>query len=94
MQHFLVHIAMIGAPDETALKEHKQFLDELTREGILRLAGILPDQAGKGIAIISAPTLEAATLAYGEAPLSKRGLIEWTVEALTPTYGTFHAAMS
>jgi len=54
----------------------------------LLLAAILPEEPGNGIAIIQAASLDAAKALYTGSPLSKKGIIAWSMSPLIPTYGT------
>lgn len=93
MPQFLVEISFVAAPDESGVSEQRAFLERLTSDGTLLLAAVLPEKPGKGIAIVSAKSLDAARAIYDEAPLFKRGVMEWTMTSLNPTYGAFVAML-
>ena len=87
MNHFLVEIEFKTVPDQEDVERHRAFLERITGEGSLLLAAIVKKGPGKGMAIIKAPSAEAAKAIYSEAPLAKKGVMGWTVTEITLTYG-------
>jgi uncharacterized protein YciI len=88
MAHFIVRIEFKAKAGDADLFEQRAFLERITSDGTLLAAAILPDEPGKGIAIIEAPSIEDAKALYAEAPLFKKGIIAWSMSPLTLTYGT------
>ncbi|SIO48921.1 hypothetical protein SAMN05444172_2350 [Burkholderia sp. GAS332] len=87
MAHFLVEIQFKAAADQQDLLEQRAFLERITNDRSLLLAAVLPQTPGKGLAIIRAPSIEAAKAIYSEAPLFKKGIIGWSMTEIAPTYG-------
>lgn len=88
MAHFMVRIEFKAKASDADLLEQRAFLERITSNGTLLAAAILPDEPGKGIAIIQSPSIEDAKAVYAEAPLFKKGVIGWSMSPLTLTYGT------
>ncbi|MGF6601323.1 uncharacterized protein YciI [Paraburkholderia sp. GAS448] len=87
MAHFLVEIQFVAAAEQQDLLEQRAFLERIANDRSLLLAAVLPQSPGKGLAIIRAPSVEAAKAIYNDAPLFKKGIIGWTMTEITPTYG-------
>ena len=87
MAHFLVNIEFKAPADQESLLEQRAFLERLANERSLLLAAVLPNSPGKGVAIVRAPSLDAAKAIYDEAPLFKKGIIGWAMTEITLTYG-------
>ena len=87
VRHFLVELTVTGTIAEPALIAQREFLQKMTEEGRLVLAGSLPDKPGRGAAILRADSLEEARAIYSEAPFVKAGLIDWVLAEIKVTYG-------
>ena len=87
MAHFLVEVELTAKPTEDEVLEQRAFLEKITKERSLLLAGVLPERPGKGMGIVKAPSIEAAKAIYNEAPLYKKGIIGWTLTEIQLTYG-------
>jgi uncharacterized protein YciI len=87
VRHFLVELTVTGIIAEPALIAQRAFLQKMTEEGRLVLAGSLPDKPGRGAAILRADSLEEARAIYSEAPFVKAGLIDWVLGEFRVTYG-------
>jgi uncharacterized protein YciI len=87
MPHFLVEIEFKAVADQEDLLKQRAFLERITNERSLLLAAVFKERSGKGMAIIKAPSIEAAKALYSEAPLAKKGIIGWTMTEITPSYG-------
>ena len=88
MAHFMVRIEFKAKASDADLLEQRAFLEKITSDGTLLLAAILPEEPGKGVAIIQAASLDAANALYTGAPLAKKGIIAWSMSPLTLTYGS------
>ena len=60
MRYFLVELTVTGTIEEATLIAQRAFLQKMTEEGRLVLAGSLPDRPGRGAAILRAGSLEEA----------------------------------
>ena len=87
MRYFLVELTVTGTIAEATLIAQRAFLQKMTEEGRLVLAGSLPDRPGRGAAILRASSLEEARAIYSEAPFVKAGLIDWMLGEFKVTYG-------
>jgi uncharacterized protein YciI len=87
MGHFIVRIKVKGAVQESDSAAQAAFLGALIKEKRLLLAGTLPETPGQGMAILTASTLDEARALYGNSPLLKRDLIDWTITELKVTFG-------
>jgi uncharacterized protein YciI len=87
VRYFLVELTLTGTITDAALTAQRAFLQKMTEEGRLVLAGSLPDRPGRGAAILRAGSLEEARALYSEAPFVKAGLIDWILGEFKVTYG-------
>jgi uncharacterized protein YciI len=87
VRYFLVELTVTGTIAEATLIAQRAFLQKMTEEGRLVLAGSLPDRPGRGAAILRASSLEEARAIYSEAPFVKAGLIDWVLGEFKVTYG-------
>jgi uncharacterized protein YciI len=87
VRYFLVELTVTGTIAEATLIAQRAFLQKMTEEGRLVLAGSLPDRPGRGAAILRAGSLEEARAIYSEAPFVKAGLIDWVLGEFKVTYG-------
>jgi uncharacterized protein YciI len=87
MPHFLVRVEFKAKADQADLVEQRAFLERITKERTLLLAAMLPEEPGKGIAILEAPSIDEAKTMYSAAPLAKKGIIAWSLSPITLTYG-------
>jgi uncharacterized protein YciI len=87
MRYFLVELTVTGTIAEAALIAQRAFLQKMTEEGHLVLAGSLPDRPGRGAAILRADSPEDARAIYSEAPFVKAGLIDWVLSEFKVSYG-------
>ncbi len=67
--HYLVEPTLKGALTSEELEAQRAFLRRLADEGTLVLAGVLPDVAGRGIAVFASGSLQAARDVYAQAPV-------------------------
>ena len=87
MQYFLIELTVTGNIEEVTLAAQRAFLQKMTEEGHLVLAGSLPNKPGRGAAVLRADSLEDARAIYSEAPFVKAGLIDWDLGEFKVTYG-------
>jgi uncharacterized protein YciI len=87
VRYFLVELTVTGTIEEATLIAQRAFLQKMTEERRLVLAGSLPDRPGRGAAILRAGSLEEARAIYREAPFVKAGLIDWVLSEFKVTYG-------
>src|ERR1700674_1789989 len=87
MRFFLVELTVTGTIEEATLIAQRAFLQKMTEEGHLVLAGSLPNRPGRGAAVLRAGSLEEARAIYSEAPFVKAGLIDWVLGEFKVTYG-------
>jgi len=87
MRYFLVELTVTGTIEEATLIAQRAFLQKMTEEGHLVLAGSLPNSPGRGAAVLRAGSLEEARAIYSEAPFVKAGLIDWDLGEFKVTYG-------
>jgi uncharacterized protein YciI len=87
MQYFLIELTVTGTIEEVTLIAQRAFLQKMTEQGHLVLAGSLPNRPGRGAAVLRAGSLEEARAIYSEAPFVKAGLIDWDLGEFKVTYG-------
>jgi uncharacterized protein YciI len=88
MPHFLVEISVVAAAEASDVLAHQAFLQRITDDQNLLLTAQLPDKPEKRIAILKAASIDEARSIYEEAPLVKKGVLEWTISNLKLTFGT------
>jgi uncharacterized protein YciI len=87
MRYFLVELTVTGTIAEATLIAQRAFLQKMTEEGHLVLAGSLPNRPGRGAAVLRAGSLEEARAIHSKALFVKAGLIDWDLDEIKVTYG-------
>lgn len=86
MPHYLVDISFRGPPSETLMGEQKAFLEALTKSRSLLLSAAC-ERPGTSLAILIAPSLDAAKAMYDAAPFAQADLIDVAVSEIRPMFG-------
>lgn len=77
---FVLSISLRRKLSPEELLEQRQFLQSLLADGTLILAGVFPDEVGKGMALICAASKEEAIELYSRAPVVREGLADWGLQ--------------
>ncbi len=85
--HYLVELTLKGALTPEEIEAQRTFLRRLTDEGTLVLAGVLPEVAGRGIAVLVSGSLQAARDIYAQAPVVLAAKASIEIHALRVTAG-------
>jgi len=85
--HFLVELTLKGALLAEELEAQRAFLRRLTDEGVLLLAGVLPEVAGRGLAVLISGSLQSARDVYAQAPVVLAAKASVEIHALKLTAG-------
>ncbi|MEC9358167.1 MAG: hypothetical protein VX836_09900 [Pseudomonadota bacterium] len=86
-KHFLVDLSLKSALEPSELQEQRDFLQGLTLQGCLLVAGVAPAIQGRGIAILAADSLEDARAVYADAPVVRIGKADIMVNEFRITSG-------
>ncbi|MCH9827260.1 MAG: hypothetical protein K0U79_05880 [Gammaproteobacteria bacterium] len=86
-KHFLVDLSLKSALEPSELQEQRDFLQGLTLQGRLLVAGVAPAIQGRGLAILVANSLEDARAVYADAPVVRIGKASVEVNEFRITSG-------
>lgn len=79
MKKFLVVIERKPSFTGNSIQGHREFLQELTRNEVLVMAGGFTNQTG-GAYVLTSPSLEAAMTLVGNDPMNQEGECIYTIK--------------